>query len=211
MVHVCLLCTALAVGLAGCASPSPTPELSTTPKGIVLRQNGFAGELELHRDALDLSVAEVESALGTDLLLAPQTEQCSLGIARGSGLAVVFDSTSTGVRAFVVEDARITTAEGIGLGATPEEVRATYGVERVAVLDGVASQTGGPVVVVDDLTSPGREPGPTSLHYAFDTDGAGRVTRIRAGFWPYVAYADYCSPAADRPARTGWPLTRGGG
>ena len=45
-----------------------------------------------------------------------------------------------------------------------------------------------------------------SLHLAFDTDTQGVVRRMRAGFAPFVGYADYCSPAATRPDAVGWPL-----
>ena len=202
---------ALAVlGLVGCSSSSAQDD-PTTPGVVLLRQNGFAGDLTLRRDSLDLSVSEVEDSLRTDLLLAPQTQTCSLGVARGPRFAVVYDAATTGVYAFVIEDPAIRTPEGIAAGATLEEIRSAYGPDRMAVLDGVVSPTGGPLVVVDDLQLPGREPGPSTLHYGFDTDDAGRVTRLRAGFWPYVAYADYCSPAAATPGRTGWPLTRDGG
>ncbi|MGX6601986.1 hypothetical protein ACWKSP_07615 [Micromonosporaceae bacterium Da 78-11] len=68
------------------------------------------------------------------------------------------------------------------------------------------SRDGGQLVWVTDLESPGEEPTASSLHYAFDTDARGAVTRIRAGFWPHVADVDYCSDHATRSAATGWPL-----
>lgn len=177
------------------------------PGGPVLAQDGLGGELTLHREALDVSVSDVEAVYG-GLFLAPQTEDCALGASEEQGIAIAFDPSSTGVRLFIVEDPALRTREGIGVGSSTEEILAAFGPEDVAVLDDVPSQTDGPLVVVADLENPDASPGPSSLHYGFDTDGDGLVTRVRAGFWPYVAYTDYCSPEAPEGPTSGWPLTR---
>lgn len=192
------------------ASTVPTPVPTSPPAEsvpeLVVGQSGPAG-LELDRERLSMSVSTVESSLGTSLFMAPQTEDCSLGVAEDLGIAVVTDDTSA-VLAYVIERDDTRTREGIGVGDSIERVRSVYGPDMAAPLTGTQSQSGGPVVVVRDLEQP-EGMGNGSLHYAFDTDPGGSVTRIRSGFWPWVAYTDYCSPLAENPQRTGWPLTRG--
>jgi hypothetical protein len=154
-----------------------------------------------------MSVGTVESSIGKELFMAPQTEDCSLGVAEDLGIAVVTDDDSA-VLAFVIERDDARTREGVRAGDSVDRVRSVYGPDMAAPLTGTRSQTGGPVVVVRDLEDP-EAMGKGSLHYAFDTDPQGSVTRIRSGFWPWVAYTDYCSANAENPHRTGWPLTRG--
>jgi len=197
----------VAVLAAGCAFPDPpvpdpTPE---PPQGEVLAQDGFPG-MRLDRELLSLSVTDVESVLGELLVLKRQTDRCGIGTAARRGLAIVYDD-DTAVLGLVTADPAVRTPEGVGIGSSTEDLATTYG-GAASVLDGAVSQTGGSLVLVADLQDPGAAPGPSSLVYGFETDATGRVTRIRAGFWPWVGYTDYCSPEADRAYRTGWPLTR---
>jgi hypothetical protein len=92
------------------------------------------------------------------------------------------------------------------LGSTTDDLIDAYGKDALYARD-VPSRSGGQLVWVTDLDAPGEEPTTSSLHYAFDTDAKGTVTRIRAGFWPHVADVDYCSDQAGRKTETGWPLS----
>jgi hypothetical protein len=195
----------LVAALTGCLPPIPPPP-PPNPTPDVLRQDGLPG-LTLDRQEGDLSVSDVETAIGEPLDLFLQTKECALGVAETRGLAVVYQPTTTAVLGFIVEDPRMSTPEGIHVGSTQNEIVQAFGDDNVAVIDGLLSQTGGPLVLTEDLENPGQEPSASTLHYGFDTDSAGRVTRLRAGFWPYVSYTDYCSMEATRAASTGWPLT----
>lgn len=174
-----------------------------TDDALVLHQDGIGG-IRLERERQSLSVTDVETWLGTDLALNPQTDSCALGINEDLGIAVMYDH-DTGVLGFVFDNSQVTTSEGIGVGSTVEDVAAAYG-RGAAVLSEVVSQTGGPLVLVSDADFPEAPPGPRTLHLAFDSDEAGKVTRLRAGFWPWVAYRDYCSAEDGKRWHTGWPL-----
>lgn len=169
---------------------------------IELTQRGLSG-LEVGGST---SVSDVEAHFDFYFANNPQTDFCTLWIAEDQGIAIIA-SNDTATMAIVVEDPRPRTAEGIGVGSTFEEVTDAYG-GLVTVLED-PSQTGGPIVVVDDLTRPGAELTEDSRLMAFDTDTDRRVTRVRVGMWPWVGYSDYCSDDADRATgHTGWPLTR---
>lgn len=190
-----------ACGLGGQDEPLPAPPRA----GLVIAQNGLPG-LELNRQVLEVSTTDLETVLGNNnFLLAGQTEHCGLATNESLGVAAVTDD-DLAVVAFVVERDDAATREGIRLGSSTDDIIETYGKGAVFARD-VPSRTGGQIVWVTDLGSPGAEPTNSSLHYAFDTDATGAVTRIRAGFWPHVADADYCSDSAGRPEATGWPLT----
>jgi hypothetical protein len=186
--------------------PQPDPPRPDPPQpgGLVITQNGLPG-LQLNRQVLDVSTSDVEDAIGGDpLVLVGQTDRCGLAINEDLGIAAVTDA-NLAVVGFVVERSDAVTREGIRRGSSTDDIVAAYGRRSVFVRD-VPSRSGGRLVWVTDLESPGREPTASSLHYAFDTDAGGRVTRIRAGFWPHVADVDHCSDAASRPRETGWPL-----
>lgn len=172
---------------------------------VVISQAGLPG-LTLDREVLSLGILDVERALGGEgsFSLKGQTETCSLGINEQFGVAVMID-TYTAVLGFVVERADVRTAEGIHQGSTIEDIVDTYG-QAMVFLAEETSLTGGPLVIVDDIAQPGRNHAGDTLLYGFDTDRSGAVTRLRAGFWPYVGYRDSCSDDANRPEATGWPL-----
>jgi hypothetical protein len=173
--------------------------------GLVITPEGLPG-LQLNRRVLDVSTSDVEDVLGSnDFVMAPQTEDCGLSSNQALGVAAVTNA-DLAVVGFVVERPDAATREGIRAGSTVDDIVEAYGRDLVFARD-VPSRTGGRVIWVTDLGSPGSEPTASSLHYAFDTGPDGTVTRIRSGFWPHVAHADYCSDEAGRPSATGWPLT----
>ena len=187
------------------ASRPAAPVTDPPSDRLVISQNGLPG-LELNRQVLDVSTSDLETVIGNhDFFNAGQTEDCGLATNESLGLAAVTNS-DLAVVAFVVERPDATTREGIRLGSTTEDIIETYGEDEVFARD-VRSRSGGQLVWVTDLESPGAEPTASSFHYAFDTDASGTVTRIRAGFWPHVADVDYCSDEATRRTATGWPLT----
>lgn len=201
-----LLTLLVATGLlATCSSPpleSPGQGLTEqfpAPKSPGLTQRGI-GDLEV----ATTSIFDVEKALDIEFFYAGQTEKCSLAIAEDRGLAVV--KTPEGMTmSFITDDPRLRTAESIGVGSSIDDVVVAYG-GLVHELDR-ASRTGGPIVVVDDLSNPGAELTDESRLFAFDTDTTGKITRVRVGMWPWVGYIDYCSDDANRPISTGWPLS----
>jgi hypothetical protein len=186
--------------------PDPTPTPDDSGGEVVVGLGELAG-LALNRERLDVSLSEVEEAVGSEMLVAGQTSDCQLGISEGQGLAVITDGKSA-VLGFVLEREDARTREGVSVGDSLADIRDVYGTDRVAVFPDIPSQTGGPIVVVEDLERLGSTPGPDTIHYGFDTAADGSVTRIRTGYWPWVSYTDYCSPNALNPQRTGWPLTR---
>lgn len=182
----------------GLPEQGPT-EQSSAPSSSGLTQRGI-GNLEV----ATTSIFDVEKALDIEFFYSMQTEKCSLAIAEDRGLAVV--RTPEGMTmAFITDDPRLRTAENIGVGSSFDDVVTAYG-GLVTELDR-PSQTGGPIVVVDDLSNPGAELTDESRLFAFDTDTTGTVSRVRAGMWPWVGYIDYCSNDAHRTKETGWPLT----
>ncbi|MGC5172495.1 hypothetical protein ACLQ2Q_17810 [Microbacterium sp. DT81.1] len=193
-----LLAVALsfAGGVSGCGIVPP-------PDGDVITQRGI-GPLEVGGA---LSTDDVESYLRVTFSPKSQTEDCWLNIAADAGLATVSDSY-TATMAFIIEDPELRTAEGIGAGSTYDEVFDAYGEDIIEEYE-YPSQTGGPMILVDDFSRPGAEPTEDSRLMAFDTDLEGTVTRVRVGMWPWVGFLDYCSDEAGRShANTGWPLTR---
>ena len=172
----------------------------SSPEEQVLTQDGIAG-LVVATD----SVYDVQQALDVEFLSAGQTEDCVLHSDTERGVAVV--TTAAGMNlAFVIEDPRLRTQEGVGVGSTIDEVTHAYG-DLVTVTDW-PSQTTGPIVMVSDQADPAAEVDERTRLYGFDTDAELTVTRVRIGMWPWVGYTDYCSDQASRPAGTGWPLTR---
>lgn len=181
-------------------SPAPTP----APEGVVLTPRGLP-DLDLDLDGPEtLAVWDVEAALDAsgEFVLTGQTEDCGLGAHEGYRIAVVTDEIQA-VQAFVVENTEVLTQEGVTLGASTEDVLATYGSQNVYAAPS-DSRAGGQLLVVGDSSGP---PVDGQLSYAFDTDGAGVVTGLRAGAWPWIGYRDYCSDSAQRPESTGWPLS----
>lgn len=201
---------ALVIGLAAYTAireqNAPEPSLPEGGGGILLTQDGLNELLLGGRDGLSLSITDVESWLGQDLFLAPQTGDCTLAIDEDLGIAVLTDEKN-GVMGFVLDNPQITTPEGIQVGSTAADLEAAYG-EAIGVVEGALSHSGGPLALVDDSENPGSPPGPNSRHLAFDTDEDGAVTRLKAGYWPWMGYTDYCSPESDNPQNTGWPVTR---
>lgn len=194
--------------LTQCVPPNPTPAPSPTPSPAeaslpALTQRGI-GDLEV---GPSLSQTEIEESLGISLTPKNQDEFCGLSIAEDIGLAIVTDE-NTAALSFIIENPALKTSEGIGVGSTYDEVVAAYG-DLVEILDS-SSQTGGPIIAVDDMTRPGASLTMESRLLAFDTDSNRTVTRVRTGMYPWVAYTDYCSQetASTTHARTGWPLTR---
>ncbi len=186
--------------------PSPSSPSAPDDERLILLQDGLPQlGLTLHRDRLDLSASDIETALGAALAFKPQTEFCSLGLEESTGIAVILDDDMAAL-GFVVENDGFHTPGGIGMGSTSEELADVFGDENIVELYDGQSRTGGSVVVVADQDHPEAAPGPGSLHYAFDTDGSGTVRRLRAGYWPYVSYPDYCLPAAVENHYPGWPL-----
>lgn len=189
--------------------PDPEPPPPSTgparPGALVITQAGLPG-LQLNRQVLDISTSDLEAALddGT-LVLAGQTDTCGLAAHERLKIAAVTDG-NLAVTAFIVERPDAATAEGIRLGSTTDDIVRAYGRNAVFARD-VRSRSGGQLLWTTDLETPGEEPTASSLHYAFDTDPTGRVTGIRAGFWPHVAHAAYCADTARRSPQTGWPLT----
>lgn len=189
------------------ASPRPAPSerpVPSDPGRILLTPRGLS-DLEV---GASTSISDVENYLGRrgGLYLAGQTDECGLAIAEDLGMAFVTDENQ-GITALINQDPQLRTAEGVGVGSTLQSVQLAYP-ELVTVLDS-ASQTGGPIVVVDDLTQPGAPLTADSRLMAFDTDAGRVVTRMRVGMWPWVGYTDYCSDdAGDNYKTTGWPLTR---
>lgn len=186
---------------------SPTvPASSTVAASLVVEQGGLPGIL-LNRDTLDVSVADLEQAYGGSgtFVLKGLTDSCNLAIREDLGIAAMNDSNQA-LLGVVVQTPGARTKEGVGIGNSIEDVVRTYG-EEVTAVDTRTSATGGPLVVVNDLTAADQEPGPRSLLYAFDTDPSRTITRIRAGFFPYVAHLAYCSEVASRPENVGWPLS----
>lgn len=202
-----MLVAGAALLLGGCVpgppGPVPPPPTPSPTDAVVVGQGGLPG-LEVRRDLLDVSVAELESALGAEgeMLLAPQSGSCGLASLEDAGVAAVTDDDQA-VLAYVLERDDVRTTEGVAVGSSVDDVLRTYG-DLVVVLDTV-SVTGGPVVVVRDLEQPDRSPAGT-LTYGFDTGADGRVTRVRAGLWPWTAHAAYCDDQAPRAGATGWPL-----
>lgn len=206
----CALVACAALLLSGCVPgppepvPPPTPPPTPSPTdAVVVGQGGLPG-LEVRRDVLDVSVAELELALDAEgeMVLAPQSASCGLASLEDAGVAAVTDDDQA-VLAYVLERDDVRTAEGVAVGSSVDEVLRTYG-DLAVVLDTV-SVAGGPVVVVRDLEQPDRPPEGT-LTYGFDTDADGRVARVRAGLWPWTAHAAYCDDGAPRAGATGWPL-----
>ncbi len=174
------------------------------PTGLVIAQNGLPG-LELNRRVYDVSTSDMEEAFDNhDFVNAGQTDECGLAANESLGVAAITNS-DLAVVGFVVERDDAVTREGIRLGSTTDDIIEAYGKDAVYARD-VPSRSGGQLVWVTDLDSPGEEPTKSSFHYAFDTNAAGAVTRIRAGFWPHVADIDYCSDKAGHSRQTGWPL-----
>lgn len=202
-----MLVAGAALLLGGCVpgppEPVPPPPTPSPTDAVVVGQGGLPG-LEVRRDLLDVSVAELESALGAEgeMLLAPQSGSCGLASLEDAGVAAVTDDDQA-VLAYVLERADVRTTEGVAVGSSVDDVLRTYG-DLAVVLDTV-SVTGGPVVVVRDLEQPDRSPEGT-LTYGFDTGADGRVTRVRAGLWPWTAHTTYCDDEAPRAGATGWPL-----
>lgn len=182
-------------------------ELAMPPSAAVgpttLTQRGI-GELEV---GPSLSHTDIEAYFDIGFSPKNQGNSCRLSMAEDVGLAAVGDDY-TAIWGFIVENPDIRTAENIGVGSSYEEVVAAYG-ELVDVLD-FPSQTGGPIIAVDDMTQPGDDFTMESRLMAFDTDANGTVTRVRVGMYPWVIYTDYCShdTASITHERTGWPLTR---
>jgi hypothetical protein len=210
----------VAIVLGACAAgggdeppppPAPRPKKQTVSKpaqrsaALVLTQNGLPG-LELNRQVLDVSTSDMEAAFDNhDFLNAGQTNTCGLAANEDLGVAAI-TNTDLAVVAFVVERPDTATSEGIRLGSTTDDIIKAYGKNAVYARD-VPSRAGGQLIWVTDLDSPDSEPSASSLHYAFETDTTGTVTRLRAGFWPHVAHVDFCSDKATRTKETGWPLT----
>lgn len=184
----------------------PTTPTAPAPASLVVEQGGLRGIL-LNRDTLDVSVADLEQAYGGSgtFVLKGLTDSCNLAIREDLGIAAMNDSNQA-LLGVVVQTPGARTKEGVGIGDSIEDVVRTYG-EEVTAVDTRTSATGGPLVVVNDLTAADQEPGPRSLLYAFDTDPSRTITRIRAGFFPYVAHVAYCSEVASRPENVGWPLS----
>lgn len=180
--------------------PSPSDE---APSSTTLTQRGI-GSLEV---GPSLSQTDVEGYFGISLSPKNQDEFCRLAIAEDVGLAIVTDDY-TATLAFIVENPDVRTAEDVGVGSSYGEVVAAYG-DLVDVLD-FPSQTGGPIIAVDDMAQPGADFTLESRLMAFDTDPDGTVTRVRVGMYPWATYTDYCShdTAGITHTRTGWPLTR---
>jgi hypothetical protein len=185
-----------------------TPDFPDTPDtddAIVLTQDGL-GELYLgSRDALSLSITDVETWLDEALSPKNQTGECSLATNEDLGIALVTDPYG-GVMGFVIDNQQVTTPEGIRVGSTAEDLEAAYG-DSLEIVEGALSNSGGPLALVDDTESPGAAPDATSRHLAVDTDPAGTVTRLKAGYWPWMGYPDYCEVESPSPQDTGWPLT----
>lgn len=188
------------------SSTSPTTPTAPAPASLVVEQGGLPGIL-LNRDTLDVSVADLEQAYGGGgtFVLKGLTDSCNLAIREDLGIAAMNDANQA-LLGVVVQTPGARTREGVGIGDSIEDVVRTYG-EEVTAVDTRTSATGGPLVVVNDLTAADQEPGPRSLLYAFDTDPSRTITRIRAGFFPYVAHVAYCSEVASRPENVGWPLS----
>ena len=182
------------------ANSSSAPEV---PSSTLLTQRGI-GELEV---GPALSQTDVESYLGVSLTPKNQTEFCRLAIAEDVGVAIITNG-ETATWAFIVDNPAARTAKNIGVGSTYADILAAYG-DAVSVLDR-PSQTGGPIIAVDDLAHPSSEFTNDSRIMAFDTDSDGTVTRVRIGMYPWVTYTDYCSNDTVELThkRTGWPLTR---
>jgi len=171
----------------------------------VLTQDGL-GELDLGtRDALSLSITDVETWLDEALSPKGQTEDCWLATNEDLGIALVTDPYG-GVMGFVIDNEQVTTPEGIRVGSTAEDLEAAYG-GSLRVVEGAVSNSGGVLAFVDDSERPGAAPDATSRHLAFDTDPGGTVTRLKAGYWPWMGYPDYCEAESPSPQDTGWPLT----
>lgn len=174
------------------------------PGSEVFSETG-TGALRLEREVLSFGVSDLEAALDAegDFLLAPQTDTCSLAANAAVGVAATIDADQA-VTSLIVQRDDVATAEGIRVGSTTDEVLSAYA-DRVVVLDEVSPPTGGAVLVVSDPERPEAfDEG--SMHLAFDTDDHGVVRRMRAGFAPFVGYADYCGQLASRPEAVGWPL-----
>ena len=213
---MCLSCLGLVAVLSACPPasvpppPPPPPVTSSSPStpigGLVVRQTGLP-DIPLNRAVLDVSVSDLESAYGAGetFVLKGITDSCGLAIREDLGIAAMTDS-NLAVVGVVVERPDAATPEGIAVGDPVEKVLSTYGSQATGTASR-PSATGGPLLLVGDLSSPGETPGLQSLGYGFDTDASGTVTRIRAGFYPYVTYAAYCADEAGRPESVGWPLT----
>lgn len=182
-----------------------SPDSPGADDAIVLTQDGL-GELDLgSRDALSLSIMDVEAWLGEALSPKPQTGECTLATNEDLGIALVADPYD-GVMGFVIDNPDVTTPEGIRVGSTTEELDAAYG-DSIGFVEGALSNSGGPLAIVDDTENPGAAPDATSRHLAFDTDPEGTVTRLKSGYWPWMGYPDYCEVESASPQDTGWPLT----
>lgn len=187
----------------GPTRPNPVPTPPTG--GLVLEQGGLPGML-LNRDVLNVGVPDLEAAFGGkgSFFLAGQTEKCGLAINKGLGIAAT-TNPDLAIVAVMVQTPGAQTKEGVKIGDSIDNVLSTYA-NAHAEVDTRISRTGGPLVLVNDLETPDREPDMQSLLYVFETDTSRTVTRIRAGFLPYVLYVDYCSEKASRPESIAWPL-----
>lgn len=220
--------------IAGC-SPQPQPLPLTTPPTApvtgplttplttpvrvrdqvvddeAIRADGLPG-LRLNRSTLDLSFSDLETALDAEAegVLKSQTERCSLAIFERLGVATTMEK-GYAVTSFILENDGLATADGIVVGrSTGDDVVRTYGSDALHLAG--STRNGRHVVWLDDPDNPGEPPNRSSMHLAFEVGADGTVDRIRAGFWPYVAYLDYCSDDADSegiggPSDVGWPLT----
>jgi hypothetical protein len=208
-----LLVTAACVALAACSGGEPgeanavTAEASaiagntaSTPRAPASDSSGLApltadgwGPLKI-----GMTLAEITQAMGPDsnpeAVGGPDPESCDQFRPERApeGMLVMVENKRL-TRISLIRDSTVKTGQGLGLGATPAQVRAAYGpalrsgphkyVESPAEYLVAWTNAGGPI----DGTVP-----PDSRGINYEVDGTGKVNAIHAG-GPSILYVEGCA------------------
>ena len=127
--------------------------------------------------------AQTERALAARLLVDyPDEDSQACGMARrrdGRDKAIHYMIENGRVARIDVDDPKVTTARGVGIGSTVAQVRRAYGKALRSQLNQYSEQP--------DLEIKG----PRGFGIIFETDGQ-RVLTMRGGRYPAVAYVESC-------------------